>query len=68
MRHLPATAYESAVWSPELKVGLDHLVSDRLNKYSVPFDLIGEKVNLRLTQNTVEVFYRGTRVAMHTRH
>ena len=39
-----------------------------MNKYSVPFDLIGEKVNLRLTKNAVEVFYRGTRVAMHARH
>jgi hypothetical protein len=51
----------------ELKVGLDYLVSDGLNKYSVPFDLIGEKVSLRLTKTLVEVFYRGSRVAVHTR-
>ena len=68
MKPLPTAAYELAVWSPDLTVGHDYLVSDGMNKYSVPFDLIGEKVNLRLTQNTVEVFYRGTRVAMHTRH
>jgi transposase len=67
MRPLPNTPYEAAVWSPELKVGLDYLVSDGLNKYSVPFDLIGEKVSLRLTKMLVEVFYRGTRVAVHTR-
>lgn len=67
MRHLPAASYEAAVWSPELKVGLDYLVSDGLNKYSVPFDLIGEKVSLRLTKRLVEIFYRRTRVAVHTR-
>lgn len=55
------TDYEPAVWTSNLKVGSDYLVSDGLNKYSVPFDLIGETVNLRLTPNT-EVFYRGTRV------
>jgi hypothetical protein len=67
MRLLLNTPYETAVWSPELKVGLDYLVSDGLNKYSVPFDLIGEKVSLRLTKTLVGVFYRGSRVSFHTR-
>lgn len=67
MRPLPTTPYEPAIWSAELLVGHDYLVSDGLNKYSVPFDLIGEKVILRLTRQMVEVFYRGTRVAMHIR-
>ena len=68
MRPLPIRRYEIATWNPNIKVGADYLVSDGRNKYSVPFDLIGEKVNLRLTKNAVEVFYRGTRVAMHARH
>ena len=67
MKPLPTVPYEPAVWSPELRIGRDYLVSDGLNRYSVPFDLIGEKVTLRLTPQTVEVFYRGTRVAMHRR-
>lgn len=67
MRPLPSTPYEPAVWSPELRVANDYLVSDGVNKYSVPFDLIGEKVVLRLTRNAVEVFYKGTRVATHVR-
>ena len=68
MRPLPKTPYELAMWTGELLVGNDYLVSDGVNKYSVPFDLIGEKVVLRLTLNTVEVFYRGDRVAMHMRN
>ncbi len=68
MQPLPSTPYEPAMWTPELRVGQDYLVSDGVNKYSVPFDLIGEKVVLRLTGQAVEVFYRGTRVAMHRRY
>jgi len=67
MRPLPSEPYEPAIWSPDLKAGNDYLVSDGMNKYSVPYDLIGEKVNLRLTPNTVEVFFRGSRVAVHVR-
>ena len=67
MRPLPSEPYEPAIWSPDLKVGNDYLVSDGINKYSVPYDLIGEKVNLRLTPNTVEVFFQGSRVAVHVR-
>ena len=47
MQPLPAHAYEPSVWlSP--KVGYDYLVSDGLNKYSVPYDLIGKKVEISL--------------------
>ena len=40
------------------KVGYDYLVSDGVNKYSVPYDLIGEMVDVRLTSQIVEVFYK----------
>ena len=35
--------------------------------YSAPFQLVGEKVELRLGVTTVEIIYRGTRVASHIR-
>ena len=66
MKLLPVTPYEPAVWSTA-KVPLDYLISDGKNKYSVPFDLIGEEVNIRLTRNFVEVFFHGSRVASHKR-
>ena len=53
---LPASPYELAVWSTAI-VQSDYLISDGKNKYSVPFDLIGEEVNIRLTSRTVEVFF-----------
>lgn len=52
---LPAVPYEPAVWL-QATVGSDYLISDGRNKYSVPFYLIGEKVQIKLTRNIVEVF------------
>jgi len=43
------------------------MVTDGLNKYSVPFDLIGESVDVRTTRDSVEVFFHGNRVAVHMR-
>ena len=67
MKSLPNQRYELATWNPGITVGSDYLVSDGKNKYSVPFDLIGEKVDIRLTLSTVEVFFHGSRVASYLR-
>lgn len=67
MKPLPPKPYEPSVWIPNVKVGYDYLVSDGVNRYSVPFDLIGEKVDVRVASNTVEVFFHGNRVALHVR-
>ena len=66
MKPLPFTPYEPAIWSTA-RVPRDYLISDGKNKFSVPFDLIGEDVDIRLTEKTVEVFFHGSRVASHPR-
>lgn len=66
MQPLPGTEYEPAIWTTAT-VSTDYLVSDGKNRYSVPFDLIGEKVDIRLTGRSVEVFFHGNRVAVHRR-
>lgn len=63
---LPAMAYQPSVWLQQT-VGNDYLVSDGRNKYSVPFDVIGKEVNIRLTRNLVEVYFNGSRIAAHLR-
>ena len=63
---IPSEPYEPAVWRNP-KVGIDYLITDGLNKSSVPYDLIGETVDVRVSKNTVEVFYHGTRIAVHVR-
>lgn len=66
MQPLPVNPYEPSVWL-EQKVLLDYTVSDGTNKYSVPYDLIGKTVGIRVTKNMVEVFFNGNRVTTHVR-
>ena len=67
LKPLPASPYEPAVWSTAT-VQRDYLITDGKNKYSVPFDLIGEKVDIRITHNTIEAFFHGARVASSPRY
>ena len=66
MMPLPTTDFEPAVWS-SAKVPNDYLISDGQNRYSVPANLIGERVDIRTTRNMVEVFFHGAQVALHKR-
>jgi transposase len=66
LKPLPSSPYELAVWSTAT-VQKDYLITDGKNKYSVPFDLIGEKIDVRLTLNTIEAFFHGVRMASHPR-
>lgn len=67
LKPLPNATYEPAVWLPDQKVGHDYLITDGINKYSVPFDLIGQNVAIKVTRNLVEVYYGGDRKALHIR-
>ncbi len=63
---LPEEPFETENWI-QCRVHLDyHIAIDRFF-YSVPFRLVREKVDVRLTAKTVEVFYREERVASHLR-
>lgn len=66
LKPLPTVPYEPSVWLNP-RVGVDYLITDRINKYSVPYDLIGETVDVRITKHTIDVFFHGTRVATHMR-
>ena len=63
---LPAEDYEFAQWQ-FARVGLDYHIEVDGFFYSVPFGLIGEQVDVRLTQRTLEAFHKGERVAAHSR-
>ncbi len=67
MRPLPAEPYDPAVWIPEVKVPRTYLISDGLNRYSVPYTKIGHTVSVRLTRNLVEVYEKGELIAAHPR-
>lgn len=67
MRPLPATRYEFARWRVGLKVNIDYHVESNHHYYSVPHQLVGVRVDVRVTATTVEVFHASNRVASHLR-
>lgn len=66
LRPLPATRYELAEWKP-CRVNIDYHVEVAHSFYSVPYQLVHERVDARFTTTTVEVFFRGRRIASHLR-
>jgi len=66
LKPLPATRYEHALWK-FVRPNLDYHVELDGHYYSVPFTLRHERLDLRHTATTVEVFHKGQRVASHLR-
>jgi transposase len=62
----PANRYEMSEWKV-CRVNIDYHVEPEGNYYSVPYQLAGERVEVRLTSSVVEVYYRGRRVGSHQR-
>jgi transposase len=68
LRPLPATRYELAEWSRGHKVGPDCHIMYNKNHYSVPYQYANKKglrVDLRITDTTVEIYYDNERIATH---
>jgi transposase len=63
---LPASPYETAVWSTAT-IQPDYLITVGDCKYSVPYEFIGKEVDIRTTENSIEVFYHNNRIASHVR-
>jgi transposase len=66
LKPLPATRFAWGEWK-DARVNIDYHVEYGRHYYSVPFALVHEKVEIRATASTVEVFHRGERVASHAR-
>ena len=66
LKTLPAEPYVYAEWK-ECKLGLDYHIEVEEHFYSAPHQLLREKVWVRVTARTVEVFHNGKRVAAHVR-
>ncbi len=67
LRPLPVVPFVFAEWK-FAKVNIDYHVELEGHYYSVPHALVGEKVELRFTAGTLEVYCRGQRVASHPRN
>lgn len=66
LRPLPPQRYELAQWRTA-RVNLDYHCEIARGYYSVPYQLVHEAVDVRLTMSTVEIFSKGRRVASHAR-
>jgi transposase len=63
---LPAKSYEYAEWY-KARVQLNYHIEVDRHYYSVPYQLIHEKLDIRLTATTIEAFRKGVRIAAHVR-
>src|SRR5258707_1021426 len=66
LRPLPESDYEFAEWRFAI-VNIDYHIQAANYCYSVPHELIGAKVDVRITSRMIEVSHRGKRVAAHQR-
>ncbi len=66
LKPLAQAPYVFAEWK-QRTVGLDYHVEVDKHYYSAPHTLLREKVWVRLTERTVEIFHKGERVAAHAR-
>jgi len=66
LKPLPATPYEYAEWK-KARVNIDYHIEVDGHYYSVPYQLVRQQVEVRLTANCVECFYKGQRVSSHRR-
>lgn len=66
LKALPRDRYEAAEWK-DCRVNIDYHIEVEHNYYSVPYQLIHERVEARFTQSTVEVFFKSRRVTSHVR-
>jgi transposase len=66
LRALPSSPYELREWA-QVRVNLDYHVEIDKHWYSAPYVLVHEQLWSCTTRGTVELFYRGERVASHAR-
>ena len=63
---LPATRFEMCEWRESTVQFNYHIAVDKMY-YSVPHQYIKDKVDVRVTDSTIEVFYHNDRIASHKR-
>ena len=67
LQPLPTRRFEIAEWKISVGVNIDYHVDFERHYYSVPYQLVGKRVDIRATAAMVEAFHNGHRVASHLR-
>lgn len=63
---LSSTHFELSTWKIATVAPNYHITVDKMN-YSVPYEYIKRKVDVRVTRSTVEIFFDGNRICSHHR-
>jgi transposase len=66
LKPLPVHPYVFAEWK-NARVNIDYHIEVDHHYYSVPYQLVHEKLDVRFTDTSVEVFFKSRRVASHQR-
>lgn len=66
LKPLPVERYEFGEWKTA-RVNIDYHIEVERHYYSVPYQLVGKRVEVRLAARTLEIFHQGRRVASHPR-
>jgi transposase len=66
LQPLPAQPYAYAEWK-RARVSIDYHVEVEGHYYSVPYALVKQQLEVRVSAQVVELFHKGTRVASHLR-
>jgi transposase len=66
LKELPSDPYQYAEWK-KCRVAPDYHIEVERHYYSVPSRLIREQVEARITDRTIEIFHKGSRIASHPR-
>ncbi|MHA6261543.1 IS21/IS408/IS1162 family transposase [Sporosarcina sp. CAU 1771] len=66
LQQLPLTRYKLSEWKTA-KVQLNYHIQVERMYYSVPYDYVRESVDIRLTTDLIEVYFKEARIASHKR-
>jgi transposase len=66
LRPLPVKSFEFAEWK-KARVNIDYHIEVERHYYSVPYQLLKQQLDVRLSATTVECFHKSKRVASHPR-
>ena len=66
LKPLPETRYEYAEWK-KATVSIDYHIEVDGHFYSVPYQLVRQQVEVRITASVIEVLFKGKRIATHRR-
>ena len=66
LQPLPQNRYQFALWK-KAKLGIDYHIEVDKHYYSAPYQLAKKSCDVRYTRETIEIYYRGKRIASHRR-